>query len=150
MNIQGKIHVIMDVQQVTDTFRKREFVLEFAENPMYPQYVLFQMVQDRVDLVNGYQVGDMVDVSFNIRGRQWNSPQGEIKYFNSLEAWRVNPIQPGMMPGQQPGAMPAQQPGMMQQQPGMAQPAQPVAPAQKPASPAVDVTQMADDDDLPF
>ncbi|MFK7973075.1 MAG: DUF3127 domain-containing protein [Bacteroidia bacterium] len=147
MNIQGKIHVIMDVQQVSNTFRKREFVLEYADNPMYPQYVLFQMVQDRVDLVSGYQVGDMVDVSFNIRGRQWTSPQGEIKYFNSLEAWRINPVQPGMMPGQQP----AQQPGMMQQ-PGMAQPAQPAAPAQpqQPASPAVDVTQMADDDDLPF
>ena len=149
MNIQGKVHVIMDVQQVTDSFRKREFVIEYADNPMYPQYILFQMVQDRVDLVNGFSIGDMVDVSFNIRGRQWNSPQGEIKYFNSLEAWRINPVQPGMMPGQQP----AQQPGMMQQpqQPGMAQPANtnPAQP-QNPASPAVDVTKMADDDDLPF
>lgn len=143
MNIQGKIHAIMDIQQVTDTFRKREFVVEYTDNPMYPQYILFQMVQDRVDLVNGYQVGDMVDVSFNLRGRQWNSPQGEIKYFNSLEAWRLSPIQPQM---QQPGM--AQQPNMMQQ-PGMAQPAQPQQPA-APKSPAVDVTQMADDDDLPF
>jgi hypothetical protein len=148
MNIQGKIHAIMEVQQVTDTFRKREFVIEYADNPMYPQYIQFQLIQDRVDLVGGFQVGDMVDVSFNIRGRQWNSPQGETKYFNSLDAWRINPVQPGAMPGQQPGAMPQQQPGMMQQ-PGTAQPQQPQQP-QQPASPAVDVTKMADDDDLPF
>ena len=89
MNIQGKIHAVMDVQQVTDKFRKREFVLEYTDNPQYPQYILFQMVQDRVDLVDGYHVGDMVEVSFNLRGRQWNNPQGEIKYFNSLEAWRI-------------------------------------------------------------
>ncbi|MEZ4685233.1 MAG: DUF3127 domain-containing protein [Bacteroidia bacterium] len=145
MNVQGKLHAIMEVQQVTDSFRKREFVIEYADNPMYPQYILFQLIQDRVDLVNGYQAGDMVDVSFNIRGRQWNSPQGETKYFNSLDAWRINPVQPEMMEGQQPGAMPQQQPGMMQQ-PGTSQPAQP----HQPASPAVDVTQMADDDDLPF
>lgn len=93
MNIQGRIHAIMDVQQVTDKFRKREFVLEYTDNPQYPQYILFQMVQDRVDLVNGYQVGDMAEVSFNLRGRQWNNPQGEIKYFNSLEAWRIQPLQ---------------------------------------------------------
>lgn len=129
----------MDVQQVSDTFKKREFVIEYADNPMYPQYVLFQMVQDRVDLVSGYQVGDMVDVSFNIRGRQWNSPQGEIKYFNSMEAWRITPVQPGQVPQGQPA---------QQAQPAAV--AQPATVMQKPAAPAVDVTQMADGDDLPF
>lgn len=121
MNIVGKLHLKKDTQQVTATFRKREFVLEFAENPDYPQFILFQLVQDRVELINGYQEGTMLDVSFNLRGRSWTSPQGETKYFNSLEAWRINPAEGGA-----------------------ASQAQPVGQG------AVDVTQMKDNSDLPF
>lgn len=144
MNIQGKLHAIMEVQQVTDTFRKREFVVEFADNPMYPQYILFQMVQDRVDLIEPYAVGQMVDVSFNMRGRQWNSPQGEIRYFNSLEAWRISPVQPGQIPqGQPQGTVTGQQ---------MQQPQQPQTQMQrqKAAPGMMDVTALDADDDLPF
>lgn len=134
----------MEIQQVTATFRKREFVVEFSENPMYPQFILFQMVQDRVELVSGFQVGDMIDVSFNLRGRSWTSPTGEVKYFNSLEAWRINPAQPQM--GQDAQA------GMGQPAAG-AQPAQGGAATPNPQGTnqvAVDITQSNDDDDLPF
>jgi len=126
MNIVGKLHLKKETQQVTATFRKREFVIEFAENPEYPQFILFQLVQDRVELIDGYQEGAMLDVSFNLRGRSWTSPQGETKYFNSLEAWRINPAE-----GEGQAAPP--------------QKAQPVGQAA-----AVDVTQMNDEDDLPF
>lgn len=129
----------MEIQQVTATFRKREFVVEFSENPMYPQFILFQLVQDRVELIGGYNVGDMIDVSFNLRGRQWNSPSGETKFFNSLEAWRINPAQAQTSPEAQAG--------MGQPAPG-AQPA--TANPTQTSQPAVDVTQMNDDDDLPF
>ncbi len=132
MNIVGKLHVVMDIQQISPTFRKREFVVEYADNPMYPQFILFQLVQDRCALIDGYNVGDMIDVTFNLRGRQWNSPDGVTKYFNSLEAWRINPGT-SAMPGQE---MPV---GQVQQ------------PAATPAAtPSVDVTKMEDDDDLPF
>jgi hypothetical protein len=134
MNIQGKLHAVLELQQISPTFRKREFVVEYADNPMYPQFVLFQLVQDRVELISGYNVGDMVDVSFNLRGRQWTSPEGQVKYFNSLEAWRINPAQ-----AQQPQA---QQPPQQQ--------AAPPSNTGAASGPAVDVTQMEDDDDLPF
>jgi hypothetical protein len=142
MNIQGKIHVIKEVQQVTDTFKKREFVVQYDENPMYPQYVLFQMIQDKCDLINGFNVGDMVDVSFNIRGREWTSPQGEIKYFNTLDAWRISPLQTGAVPQAQPQAQvqpqqQATQPTLYQQGPK----AQPKPDIQVPTG---------DNDDLPF
>lgn len=134
----------METQQVTATFRKREFVVEFAENPMYPQFILFQLVQDRVELLQGYQVGDMIDVSFNLRGRSWTSPSGEVKYFNSLEAWRINPAQPQMGDPNQGGmAQPA-----AGTQPTQSTPASPGT--QQSNQPAMDVTQMNDDDDLPF
>lgn len=143
MNIIGKLHAVMDTQQVTATFRKREFVVEFSENPMYPQFILYQLVQDRVELLSGFQVGDMIDVSFNLRGRSWTSPSNEVKFFNSLEAWRINPAQPEMGDPNQGG---------MAQPAAGGQPAQstPAAPATPASQPAVDVTKMNDDDDLPF
>ena len=76
MIAEGKLHAKMDVQQITDTFRKREFVLEYADNPMYPQYVKFELIQDRVTLVDSVEVGDKIEVTFNLRGRQWKLSSG--------------------------------------------------------------------------
>jgi len=87
--ITGTIKTIMDTIQVSDSFKKREFVITDASG-MYPQDILFQLTQDKCTLVEGYNVNDQVDVSFNIRGREWISPQGEKKYFNTLDAWRVD------------------------------------------------------------
>ncbi len=89
MNITGKILEIFDTQNVTDTFKKREFVIEYADNSQYPQFLKFEMVQDRCDQLNDYQPGDEVVVHFDLRGRKWTDPQGNVKYFNSLQAWRL-------------------------------------------------------------
>lgn len=85
----GKLHAIFDTVQVTERFRKREFVVELADNPRYPQYVLFQLTGDRCDRIDGLSVGDDVLVDFSLRGREWTSPKGEVKYFNSLDVWTV-------------------------------------------------------------
>lgn len=91
MNITGIIKVIRDEETVSDKFKKREFVLT-DNSSQYPQHISFQLTQDRCDLLNSCRVGDKVDVSFNLRGREWTSPQGEVKYFNTLEAWRLNSL----------------------------------------------------------
>ena len=88
--ISGKIHVINGAQQVTERFRKREFVLELGENPRYPQYVQFQLTGDRCENLDGFSVGDEVRLEFSLRGREWKSPKGEMKYFNSLDVWEIN------------------------------------------------------------
>jgi hypothetical protein len=93
MVIEGKLHVKFDTQSVTETFRKRDFVVEYADNPLYPQFVQFQCTQDRCALIDNYNVGDKIEVTFNLRGREWSSPQGEKKYFNTLEAWRVQKVE---------------------------------------------------------
>lgn len=95
MNIQGKLHKKYETQQVSQSFKKREFVVEYAENPLYPQYVKFECTQDRTSIVDDVNVGDMIDVSFNVRGREWQAPDGETKYFTSLEGWRVAKIADG-------------------------------------------------------
>ena len=89
MHTSGRIHAVFETKQITERFQKREFVVEVADNPRYPQYVLFQLTGDRCDSLEGYNVGDDVRVEFSLRGREWKSPQGEVKFFNSLDVWTV-------------------------------------------------------------
>jgi hypothetical protein len=89
MKIIGIIAEIKESQQVSESFKKRSFVVEYAENPQYPEYISFELIQDKCDLLDTFQVGQDVEVSFNLKGRKWINPEGEIKYFNSLQAWRI-------------------------------------------------------------
>ncbi len=92
MDVTGKLHVKFDAVAVSDKFTKRDFVLMIADNPTYPQYVSFQLTQDKCALLDLVEANMDVTVSFNLRGRAWTSPQGETKYFNTLEAWRILPV----------------------------------------------------------
>jgi len=87
-SITGKLIVKNDTEQITDTFKKREFVIS-DEGSQYPQEIMFQLVQDKCDLIDSFNVGDEMKVNFNIRGRRWESPQKETKFFVSLDAWRL-------------------------------------------------------------
>ena len=89
-------------------FKKRDFVLEYSENAMYPEYIKFELIQDKVSVIDGFQVGAMVDVSFNLRGRAWTNAQGVKSYFNSLQAWRVVADSGAAAPQQQQPAYQAQ------------------------------------------
>ncbi len=88
-SISGKLIVKNDAEQVTDKFRKREFVIT-DDASQYPQEILFQLTQDKVDLLEPFNVGENVKVNFNLRGRRWENPKsGETKFFVSLDAWRL-------------------------------------------------------------
>jgi len=89
MEIQGKIHATFDEQQVTERFRKREFVLQLDAASRYPQFVMFQLTGDRCSELDGFAAGEDVKVEFSLRGREWTSPKGEVRYFNSLEVWAL-------------------------------------------------------------
>ncbi|WP_139921505.1 DUF3127 domain-containing protein [Hymenobacter sp. DG01] len=83
----GRLHEIFDEQQVSEKFRKREFVLEVVDG-QYPEHIKFQLVQDKTALIDSYKVGDEVKISFNLRGRGFNK-NGQMLYFTNLEAWRI-------------------------------------------------------------
>ena len=89
MQLTGILKVKKEEQAVSDKFRKREFVVT-DNSSQYPQLISFQLTQDRCSLLDAVQVGENIVVHFNIRGREWTSPQGEIKYFNTLEAWKID------------------------------------------------------------
>ena len=93
MNVRGKLFEIFDTQKVSESFRKREFVIEFKENPQYPEYLKFELIQDKCDLMDNFKVGASVEVYFNLKGRVWTNPKGEKVYFNSLQAWRLEPVE---------------------------------------------------------
>jgi|SRR5690554_3218928 len=90
MEITGKVHEVGPVQQISDTFRKRDLVIQYAENPQFVEYIKFEATQDRVNIFDNLNPGDEVAVSFNLRGRPWTNKEGVTSYFNSLVAWRVN------------------------------------------------------------
>jgi len=92
MQIQGKIHEAFEAEQVTERFRKREFVLELDSESRYPQYVMFQFTGDRCEMLDGFSKGEDVKVEFSLRGREWTSPKGDVRYFNSLETWAIDRV----------------------------------------------------------
>ncbi|TYB78997.1 DUF3127 domain-containing protein [Bizionia myxarmorum] len=125
MEVQGRIKVIGETQSFGSSgFRKREVVVTTEEQ--YPQHIMVEFVQDKTDLLNSFQAGQQVKISINLRGREWVNPQGETKYFNSIQGWRIEAAQAD-----------ASSPGMP-----------PMPPAQA-FEPANDLNE-EDNDDLPF
>lgn len=91
MEVTGILKVKQDTQVVSEKFSKRELVLTTEGNTPYAQHVSFQVTQDKCSMLDQYNVGDELKVQFNLRGREWNGPQG-IKYFNTLEVWRIEKV----------------------------------------------------------
>jgi hypothetical protein len=92
MEVTGKIKMIGEAKNVgSGSFLKRELVVTTEEQ--YPQHIMIEFVQDKCDLLNGYQTNEAVKVSINLRGREWVDPQGVTKYFNSIQGWRVERLQ---------------------------------------------------------
>ncbi|MEC9459649.1 MAG: DUF3127 domain-containing protein [SAR324 cluster bacterium] len=120
MEIKGTIKKISATVQISERFRKREFVVEYASNPDYPQPLQFEMVQDRCELLDPFQEGQQVEISFDLRGREWTNPQGQVKYFNTLQAWKLvaeksSVNHPAPKPAKtETGPVPQEQPGWLE------------------------------------
>lgn len=88
MEFQGILKTKGETVIVSEKFSKRSFVVS-TESEQYKQHVLFELTQTRCDLIDPINIGDEVTVKFNLKGREWKSPQGETKYFNTLDAWAI-------------------------------------------------------------
>lgn len=88
MELSGRIKTIGETKCFGDNgFRKREFVVTTDEQ--YPQHILLELTQDKCDILNNYYEGESIKASLNLRGREWVNPQGETKYFNTIQVWRI-------------------------------------------------------------
>lgn len=92
MEIAGKIKWLDETKTYGNNgFRKREVVITTEEQ--YPQQILIEFIQDKCELLNNYQVGQNVKIGINLRGREWTNPEGETKYFNSIQGWRIDALE---------------------------------------------------------
>lgn len=89
--MKGKVKVVGSTLAISEKFSKREFVVVDDTN-MYPQDIMFQLTQDKCNLVDSLAIGDEVEVSFNLNGREWVNPKGESKFFNTLDVWKISKI----------------------------------------------------------
>jgi hypothetical protein len=89
MNIKGVVYKVSETKQVSDKFSKRELIVEIADNPKYPQLVQFEATKDRCSLLDNVNAGDSVSIEFDLRGREWRSPSGDVKFFNTLNIWKL-------------------------------------------------------------
>lgn len=122
MEIVGRIKKFFEEQTFSGGFRKRELVITTQEQ--YPQDILIEFTQDRIGLLNNFNIGDEVKISINIRGREWINPEGVAKYFNSIQGWRIEAMVGGVDTSTPPQAMPT--------------------------APSFTPTESSDQDDLPF
>lgn len=91
MEVSGKIKWLDETKTYgSNGFRKREVVVTTEEQ--YPQHILIEFIQDKCDLLDAYNVGQSVKIWINLKGREWVNPQGETKYFNSVQGWRIENI----------------------------------------------------------
>ena len=104
LSVEGKLKRVHDEQIISDRFKKREFVIETEEQ--YPQVLMFQLVQDKTNLIDTFNMGDKIEVFFNLRGREWQKdPSAEVKVFNTLDAWRIQKLE--AMQSQSPEDVPS-------------------------------------------
>ena len=95
--ITGKVIEVLPVVQVSDKFRKREFVIEKKEtggSGIFVDYIKFQLVQDKCDLINESFIQEEVKIWFNLKGNRWER-DGKVNYFTNLDAWKIEKNQPG-------------------------------------------------------
>lgn len=109
MEIQGRIKTIFATETVGQNgFQKRDLVI--TTDGQYPQDIIIQFAQGNCTLLDNLQVGQIVKIHFNLQGREWTSPQGEVKYFNTVVGWKIELIQTTNVANQQPIQQAPQQP----------------------------------------
>ncbi len=92
LELEGTLHKKFDTETFDSGFTKREFVLETSDD-QYPQKIKFELIKDGCSKLDAHNEGDKLKVHFNVRGREWTSPKDEVKYFVSLNAWRLEGAQ---------------------------------------------------------
>lgn len=106
MEVTGRVKMIDQTKEVGSAgFKKRDIVVTTDEQ--YPQHILVQFVQDKCEVLNNFQVGDVVKIDINLRGREWTNQQGETVYFNTIQGWRIGKVQAEAPAAQAAPPMPA-------------------------------------------
>lgn len=104
--MKGVVHKVGQTMIVSEKFSKRELVMVDNSDDKYPQYVSFEFTQDKTSLLDNVIEGQEIELSFNLRGREWTSPAGDVKYFNTLQGWKIEGEAPKQEAPKQEDALP--------------------------------------------
>lgn len=96
VKVTGTIVELFNEVQISEKFKKRELVVQTDET--YPQEIIIQFTQDQCSILDNFGEGQVVEVSYNLRGRSWESPSGEKKWFNTIQGWRIDSIEGNIKP----------------------------------------------------
>ncbi len=92
MELKCKVLRVGQTEVVSDKFKKRELIVEYAENPTYPQTLKFEASQDKCDKLDALEAGDEINLSFNLNGREWTDKAGKVQVFNTLAIWKFEVV----------------------------------------------------------
>lgn len=90
MEIIGLVKNIFEIQVLKNGFKKRE-ILVFTEE-QYPQNLLIEFIQEKIKLLSSLKIEDRIKIFINLKGRKWTTPNGSVKYFNSIQGWKIEKI----------------------------------------------------------
>jgi hypothetical protein len=90
-SVKGNLKVKGETKEFgSNGFTKREIVVTVQDK--YPQHILIELIKDKCSIIDQYNIEDEIEVSYNLLGREWVSPKGETKYFNSLQGWKIEGV----------------------------------------------------------
>ena len=92
MELTGKVKYIGEIIQASEKFKKRDLVITTDSEGKYPQHISVQCTNDKCVMLDNLATGQEVKAFLNIRGREWTAPSGEVKYFNTLECWKLEVV----------------------------------------------------------
>lgn len=97
LEIKGKLFEVSNEEHITDTFKKREFILHDDSNPTYPEFIKFELMQDKCSIIDSFKVGDEINVFFNLKGRKYvYEDTQKVVYFGNNGAWKIEAVAPLM------------------------------------------------------
>ena len=107
LEIKGKLFEVSNEEQISDSFKKREFILHDDSNPTYPEFLKFELMQDKVSLIDSFKVGDEINVFFNLKGRKYvYEDTNKTVYFGNINAWKIELVNSNQQPPEQKEDLP--------------------------------------------
>jgi hypothetical protein len=93
MELKCKVLRVGQTEQVSDKFKKRELIVEYAENPTYPQTIKFEASQDKCSILDALKAGHKINLHYNLNGREWTDKNGIVQVFNTLSIWKFEALE---------------------------------------------------------
>ena len=72
-------------------YQEREFVIELSSKGYSGanEYLKFSLVQEGCSKIDSFEINDNLNVSYEVKAREWVNPENETVYINDVRAISV-------------------------------------------------------------